>query len=148
MLAQTLRQSQPTLKTARNLYANAMLKPESEAWLAQNYRNFLLSYDYTAVMAMPKMEQIQAPSVWFENLVSIAKKTPNGLQKTIFETQSTDWHTKKSIPSGIMAEQFSLLLESGATHIGYYPDDFIHNKPEIEQIRPYLSAREFPYLPK
>lgn len=147
-LAQTLRQSQPTLKTARNLYANAMLKPESEAWLAQNYRNFLLSYDYTAVMAMPKMEQIQAPSAWFENLVFIAKKTPYGLQKTIFEIQSTDWQTKKSIPSAIMAEQFALLLESGASHIGYYPDDFIHNQPEIEQIRPYLSAREFPYLPK
>ena len=147
-LANIVKLYQPELKTARNLYANAMLKPESEQWLAQNYTDFLSHYDYTVVMAMPKMEKVADANQWLVALVNKAKQTPNGLKKTIFELQAFDWAGKKSLSDETLSAQFALLLKNDATHIGYYPDNFIHNQPSLEQIRPYMSARSFPYLPK
>lgn len=147
-LAQVVKHYQPDLKTARNLYANALLNPQSEAWLAQNYADFLSHYDYTVVMAMPRMEKVANANTWLTDLVKQAKRTPNGLNKTIFELQSFDWISKQPIQDKVLTEQFSLLLRNDAQHIGYYTDDFIHNQPHLENIRPYMSAREFPYLPK
>ncbi|MDA4189243.1 poly-beta-1,6-N-acetyl-D-glucosamine N-deacetylase, partial [Escherichia coli] len=42
----------PHVKTARNIFALPVTQPESEAWFAQNYADFLKSYDWTAIMAM------------------------------------------------------------------------------------------------
>ncbi|NWE37244.1 poly-beta-1,6-N-acetyl-D-glucosamine N-deacetylase PgaB, partial [Pseudomonas gingeri] len=46
----------PQVQTARNISAEPMLNPGSEAWFAQNLDDFLTSYDWTAPMAMPLME--------------------------------------------------------------------------------------------
>ncbi len=145
-LAKELKRYIPQLKTARNLYAPALLKPESERWLSQNYANFLTHYDYTAVMAMPFMENAENPNSWLKSLVEKAKNM-KGLQKTVFELQSSNWKTKQPIDTQILKQQLQVLLEAGATHVGYYPDDFLKNQPEMEVIRPYISSRNFPYLP-
>ena len=146
-LAKELKRYQPQLKTARNLYAPALLNPESERWLSQNYPNFLANYDYTAVMAMPFMENAKSPIAWLKSLVYKAKGAKNGLQKTIFELQATNWKTKKPIDTKVLTQQLKALNEAGAIHVGYYPDDFFKNQPEMEAIRPYISSRNFPYLP-
>ncbi|MCV5467178.1 poly-beta-1,6-N-acetyl-D-glucosamine N-deacetylase, partial [Escherichia coli] len=36
----------PQIKTARNIFALPVMQPESEAWFAQNYADFLQSYDW------------------------------------------------------------------------------------------------------
>jgi biofilm PGA synthesis lipoprotein PgaB len=146
-LAKELKRYQPELKTARNLYASALLNTDSERWLSQNYQNFLTSYDYTAVMAMPLMENVGNPTAWLKTLVSKAKVTKYGLQRTVFELQATDWKTKRAIDTSILRQQMQTLIEAGAIHVGYYPDDFLKNQPEMEIIRPYISSRNFPYLP-
>ena len=146
-LAKELKRYQAQLKTARNLYAPALLNPESERWLSQNYPNFLANYDYTAVMAMPFMENAKSPIAWLKSLVYKAKGAKSGLQKTIFELQATNWKTKKPIDTKVLIEQLKALNEAGAIHVGYYPDDFFKNQPEMEAIRPYISSRNFPYLP-
>jgi poly-beta-1,6-N-acetyl-D-glucosamine N-deacetylase len=147
-LASELKRYQPELKTARNLYAPAMLNPESERWLSQNYQNFLASYDYTAVMAMPLMENAQNSNTWLKSLVAKAKATPNGLQRTVFELQAKDWKLKRAVDAKVLKQHMQTLTKAGARHVGYYPDDFINNSPDIETIRPYISSRNFPYLPK
>jgi poly-beta-1,6-N-acetyl-D-glucosamine N-deacetylase len=147
-LAKELKRYQPELKTARNMYASALINPESERWLSQNYQNFLANYDYTAVMAMPYMENAKNSDVWLRTLVEKAKMTKNGLQKTVFELQARDWKTKRAIDTKVLKQQMQILNNSGARHVGYYPDDFLNNQPEMEAIRPYISARNFPYLPK
>jgi biofilm PGA synthesis lipoprotein PgaB len=146
-LAKELKRYIPQLKTARNLYASALHKPESERWLSQNYANFLANYDYTAVMAMPFMENAENPNVWLKSLVEKAKATTNGLRKTVFELQATNWKSKQAIDTQVLKQQMQALGAAGAIHIGYYPDDFLKNQPEMEVIRPYISARNFPYLP-
>lgn len=147
-LAQLLKRYQPELKTARNLYAPAMLNAQSERWLSQNYQDFLSAYDYTAVMAMPLMENAENPKAFLTALVNTAKATKNGLAKTVFELQARDWRTKKALPANDLIAHMHTLLKAGAWHVGYYPDDFLNNQPEIEAIRPYISSRVFPYLQK
>ena len=146
-LAKELKRYQPQLKTARNLYAPALLNSESERWLSQNYPNFLANYDYTAVMAMPFMENAENPDAWLKELVEKAKATKSGLKKTVFELQATNWKTKKPIDTQDLTHQLQILSGAGAVHVGYYPDDFLKNQPEMEAIRPYISSRNFPYLP-
>jgi len=147
-LASELKRYQPELKTARNLYASAMLNPESERWLGQNYQNFLKHYDYTAVMAMPSMENAKDSDAWLKSLVAKAKATNNGTKKTVFELQARDWKLKRNIDTKVLSHQIQVLTKAGAIHVGYYPDDFIQNSPDMETIRPYISSRNFPYLPR
>jgi poly-beta-1,6-N-acetyl-D-glucosamine N-deacetylase len=147
-LADTVRVYQPSLKTARNLYASTVTSPNSERWLAQNYVDALSHYDYTVIMAMPKLEKITNPMQWLTLLVNKARASPEGIKKTIFEIQTVDWASKRPIPDTILTNEFELLINAGAENIGYYSDDFIRNQPDIESIRPYLSIRSFPYLPK
>jgi biofilm PGA synthesis lipoprotein PgaB len=33
----------------------------------------------------------------------------------------------------------------GALHLGYYPDDFPADHPELERIRPGISSATYPY---
>jgi biofilm PGA synthesis lipoprotein PgaB len=147
-LASELKRYQPDLKTARNLYAPVMLNPDSEGWLGQNYQNFLAHYDYTAVMAMPSMENAKNSDAWLKSLVAKAKQTNNGIKKTVFELQARDWKLKRNIDAKVLSHQIQVLTNAGAKHVGYYPDDFIQNSPDMETFRPYISSRNFPYLPR
>lgn len=99
-------------------------------------------------MAMPFMENVANPDTWLKSLVNQAKLTPNGLQKTVFELQATDWKLQRAIKTEMLIQEMKVLIEAGAIHIGYYPDNFLQDQPEIEVIRPYISSRNFPYLPK
>jgi poly-beta-1,6-N-acetyl-D-glucosamine N-deacetylase len=146
-LANILRNYQPGIKTARNIYASAVLNPDSERWLGQNYENFLATYDYTAVMAMPYMENAVNVNAWLETLVAKVSKSQTGLQKTVFELQAKDWNTNRNLDSNIIKQEFQVLNNAGARHVGYYPDDFLNNHPDMNTIRPYISSRDFPYLP-
>lgn len=49
-------------------------------WFAQNLNDFLNTYDWTAPMAMPFMEQIPAndANAWLDRLVNAVAQTPRG----------------------------------------------------------------------
>lgn len=138
-LAQVLRAWHPRLYTARNLYARPMLDPSSELWYAQNYLLFLQAYDYTAVMAMPEMEQAPDPLTWLSRLMQRAADTPQGLDKTLFELQTRDWRSSKAVPDAELLRQFSVLHRLGARSVGYYPDDFLNDQPGLDSAREMMS---------
>jgi biofilm PGA synthesis lipoprotein PgaB len=62
--------------------------------------------------------------------------------------QAIDWKLKQPIQDAVLKQQMQVLTKAGARHVGYYPDDFLKNQPEMEAVRPYVSARNFPYLAK
>ncbi|MEN5045270.1 poly-beta-1,6-N-acetyl-D-glucosamine N-deacetylase PgaB [Pseudomonas koreensis] len=135
----------PQVLTARNLFAEPVLNPESEAWFAQNLDDFLVTYDWTAPMAMPLMEkQTQAQSgPWLEQLVAKIKQRPGALDRTVFELQARDW-TKKDqadIDGAQLADWMGRLKRQGATSFGYYPDNFLDNLPDLKTVRPALSNK-------
>ena len=59
----------PKLTTVRNLFARPVLEPASEAWFAQRLDAFNPAYDYTALMAMPRLEGVGDSQAWLQALV-------------------------------------------------------------------------------
>ncbi|MDH4230320.1 MAG: poly-beta-1,6-N-acetyl-D-glucosamine N-deacetylase PgaB [Nitrospirota bacterium] len=146
-LTQRARVWRGSLATARNLYAPVALDAGSEAWFAQSLPLFLNHYDYTAVMAMPYMEQADHPERWLRKVVAAVAAHPGGLEKTVFELQSVDWRNGQPIPATTLARQLALLAAGGARHMGYYPDDFPRGLPQAGPLQPLLSTRSQPEAP-
>jgi len=143
-LAEQVRDYRGTIKTARNLYARAVMEPESQAWFAQSLPDFLAAYDYTAVMAMPLMEGAAKPDSWLDTLVRKVSAEPGALKKTVFELQSMDWNTRERVPTQTLAGQMNRLQRQGAVNFGYYPDDFLADHPGLAGIKPAISLQSFP----
>jgi poly-beta-1,6-N-acetyl-D-glucosamine N-deacetylase len=143
-LAGVLRKHIPDLETARNIYASLVLNPESQVWFAQDLSNMLANYDYTAVMAMPYMEKASNPAQWLKTLAAKALENPRAAQRAVFELQSKDWRTNKTIDSTQLAEQVMILRRAGIRHIGYYPDNFVDDQPNIKVLKPAFSLTTFP----
>lgn len=146
-LAGRVRTYRGDLKTARNLYARALLQPESEAWLAQSFPSFLSHYDYTAIMAMPYMEEAKRPIRWLKKLVARVAAHPGAMEQTVFELQSVDWRTGTPVPAQELDRQMRTLLKHGVTHFGYYPDDFTHGQPDLATVRAAVSLHMNPNEP-
>lgn len=146
-LAGRVRAYHPELKTARNLYARVVQEPQSEAWYAQSLQDFVASYDFVALMAMPYMEDSDSPMAWLERLLERVAATPQALDKTIFELQSRDWRDGRDIPTAVLVEQMETLLHQGAQHIGYYPEDFIRGHPLLPAFQRGISLNDYPIPP-
>jgi biofilm PGA synthesis lipoprotein PgaB len=145
-LAERVRIWRPAVRTARNLYARPVLEPESESWFAQSLPLFLEAYDFTALMAMPYMEQAADPERWLRELVAAVGRQPNGLRKTVFELQSVDWRRNQaSVDTAELVAQMRLLQRLGALNFGYYPDNFPADRPQRDRLHTGLSLATYPY---
>jgi poly-beta-1,6-N-acetyl-D-glucosamine N-deacetylase len=143
-LAGVLRKHIPDLETARNIYAPLVLDPQAQVWFAQDLDNMLNNYDYTAVMAMPYMEKASHPEQWLKTLAAKVLEHPRAAQRAVFELQSKDWRTNKTIDSTKLAEHVMILRRAGVRHIGYYPDNFVEDQPNIKLLKPAFSLTTFP----
>ncbi|NGM87961.1 poly-beta-1,6-N-acetyl-D-glucosamine N-deacetylase PgaB [Parapusillimonas sp. SGNA-6] len=143
----------PATRTARNIYAEPILNPVSEAWFAQNLDDFLKAYTWTAPMAMPLMEGVpeDEADAWLQRLVREVGKRPGALNKTVFEIQGRDWRPSPGqedsghVNSKLMAHWLKEIQLAGARSFGYYPDDFTQDQPELEIIRPAISSAWYPF---
>jgi biofilm PGA synthesis lipoprotein PgaB len=136
----------PKLVTVRNLFAQPVLEPESERWFAQRLDAFNRAYDYTALMAMPQLENASDPQAWMQRLVANVAAQPDGLRKTIFELQTVDWRNRQPIAPERQREQARRLIAAGVRHLAYYPDDPAKALPPLPAARETASARAFPYI--
>ena len=139
----------PQIESARNIYAQPVLNSESEQWTAQNLAQFIESYRWTVPMAMPEMENIPAAeqNQWLKQVVARIKQIPGGLDKTIIELQSIDWRhpdTVQSTNDRHLVQWIEALQVLGVRNYGYYPDNFLINKPALSTIRPYISSAWYP----
>ncbi len=75
-LAAAVRDEEPALKTARNMYARVVLNPKAEVWYSQALENSLANYDFTAIMAMPLMENVADPAAFYKSLVERVEVHP------------------------------------------------------------------------
>lgn len=143
-LTDVLKVHLPQIKTARNIYAQPILNPESERWFAQDLLTFAQAYDYVAIMAMPFMEKAEDPKEWLLNLTDILDEATEQYpirDKLVFELQAKDWNSKTPIKEDILRQQMEFLQQKGFINFGYYPDDFINNQPALERIKPALSIQ-------
>ncbi|SMF22527.1 biofilm PGA synthesis lipoprotein PgaB [Pseudogulbenkiania subflava DSM 22618] len=140
-LADVVRQEQPGLKTARNLYATVALNPRSEVWYSQSLDNSLANYDFTAIMAMPYMENAADPMAFLHEIVDKVKEHPDAMDKVVFELQAIDWRSNKPVPSQEMADTIRTLYGWGARHVGYYPDNLHRDHPDPAVLKPVLDSK-------
>jgi poly-beta-1,6-N-acetyl-D-glucosamine N-deacetylase len=141
------------LHTARSMYARPVLDGHSEEWFAQDLDRFLATYDYTAIMAMPALENVPArdSEAWLRRLVATVATRPQGLKRTIFELQAVDWRrpvagNDSRIPDATLVRQMRLFLRLGALNFGYYPDNFVAGAPDQRTLHPAFSLQSYPYL--
>ena len=146
-LAQEMRYYQPFLLTARNLYAQVALSAYSENWYSQSLEESINRYDFTAIMAMPYMEQAKDPDQFYKDLVARVKKYPNGMKKTVFELQAVNWRNNEKIPTQEMVDTIHSLYQQGALHVGYYPDDPIQDHPDTTEMRKVFDSKSQRMIP-
>jgi biofilm PGA synthesis lipoprotein PgaB len=142
MLADKVRQYQPNLKTARNLFASALLDEQSIHYLAQDFDQYLGTYDYVALMAMPGLEAAEDERRFYEQLVEAVRDRAGGFEHTIFELQTVDWRQSAPIDSQRLRQTMRWLQSLGVRHLGYYPDDFIGDHPSFGDLRYGISLAE------
>lgn len=141
-LANKVREEQPDLKTARNLYAQVALHDNAEEWYGQNLAKSIERYDYTAIMTMPYMEQADDPIKFYDEIVKRVKEQTCGLNRTVIELQTVNWKKEnRAIPSEELNNTIAHLYDLGVEHIAYYPDDLYHNNPDTDMINEAFSRK-------
>ena len=141
-VAQVVRDQQPGLATARNLYAQVVLNPRAEEWYAQSLASSLAHYDYTAVMAMPYMEQADDPGAFYRAIVDRIAATPGAMAKTVVELQTVDWRRQDApLPPDEVPDTIRALYARGVQNVAYYPDNLYRNNPDPALMRPVLDSK-------
>jgi poly-beta-1,6-N-acetyl-D-glucosamine N-deacetylase len=141
-MAEIVRDQQPSLRTARNLYARVALSPKAEVWYSQALENSLRNYDFTAIMAMPYMEQAPDAKAFYAELVTKVLARPGAIDKVVFELQTVDWNKNNTpLPTQEIVDTIKQLYELGVVHVAYYPDLLFQNHPSPAQIRAVLALK-------
>ncbi|HEY5666553.1 MAG TPA: poly-beta-1,6-N-acetyl-D-glucosamine N-deacetylase PgaB [Gammaproteobacteria bacterium] len=143
-LTATVRRFRPHVKTARNLFATALLAPHPELRLGQNFDAFTEAYDHVAVMAMPRFENFPNHRAFYEQLAAEALGASRNSDKVIFELQTVDWRTRDRIDATEIRDTMRHLQTLGVRNLAYYPDDFITGHPDLQSLREGMSVAVFP----
>ena len=143
-LADTVRIYRPEIRTARNLFATALLEPDPERRLAQNFERFLDAYDFVALMAMPRFESYPDHREFYESLARQVTATEDHRTRTIFELQTVDWPAGTPIDSREIRDTMRDLQSLGIRNLAYYPEDFVQDHPDLEALRQGMSIAVFP----
>jgi biofilm PGA synthesis lipoprotein PgaB len=141
-LADIVRDLQPALKVARNLYARVVLNPKAEVWYSQALENSLVRYDFTAIMAMPYMEKAPEPDAFYRELVDVVSSRPGAMKRVVFELQAVDWREgNRPISSPHLADTIRALYALGVQHVGYYPDEPQDDHPDAAVMRTVFDSK-------
>jgi biofilm PGA synthesis lipoprotein PgaB len=140
-LADVVREQEPALKVARNLYARVALQPRAESWYSQSLDNSVARYDFTAIMAMPYMERETDQASFFRDLVAAVERR-GAMKRVVFELQTVDWRDgNRLIPTEELTATIRSLYAQGVQHVGYYPDVLFRDHPDFRVLRPAIDAR-------
>lgn len=141
-VSSTVRRYKPSLITARNLYAQVAINPRAEAWYAQALENSLANYSFTAIMAMPYMEQASDPIAFQKRILSGIERFPSARNRIVFELQTVDWrNNQRPIPVDEIATTIGMLYDAGVIHIAYYPDMLFESHPDAAKMRQVFSRQ-------
>lgn len=106
-LVEDVRQYEPFLLTARNLYAQVALKPYAENWYSQSLEESLRRYDFTAIMAMPYMEQVDNADQFYKDMIDRVKNIQTALRKQFLSYRQQTGATTKRYRQQKWQQQFT-----------------------------------------
>ena len=140
-LAERVRQDRPGIPIARNLFARVVLSPKAEVWYSQSLENSLRNYDFTAIMAMPYMEQAPDAEAFYRQLVDQVKARPGAMGRVVFELQTVDWsqHNRR-LPTAEIVATVQRLYALGVRNVAYYPDMLFDYHPDPGSMRAVFAT--------
>jgi biofilm PGA synthesis lipoprotein PgaB len=127
--------------TVRSLPANAVLRADASMRLAQDIDAFAAQYDFINLMAYADADGGPPSTLWLESLARAVAAHPGALPKTIFALQTLDGRTQAPIASTALREQMQRLRMAGVKHLGYRPDQFMVNQPDLAVLRDVMSMQ-------
>lgn len=127
--------------TVRTLRADAVLQPDAVARLAQDLDAFAAAYDFVKLPASEDAGGAPPSAAWLEGLARAVAAHPLALPKTIFSLQALDGRTGTPIASGTLRAQMQRLRAAGVKHLGYSPDQFMANQPDLAVLRDVMSMQ-------
>ena len=85
--------------------------------LAQSLPAFVKHYDYTAIMAMPYMENEAAidslqAAEWLKGLVTTVQNSGLPSEKIVFELQTVNWRSERPLPAGEITNWLHILRQT------------------------------------
>ncbi len=138
----------PGLQISRNLFASAVLDERGISYLAQDFDAYLASYDYVTIMAMPLLEDAANEQRFYAALVAAVAKRPGAFERTVFQLQTVDWRQGNEPLSSVdLRKQMRDLQGQGVRNLAYYPDDFLQNHPDVNDLMQGISLADQPVQP-
>ena len=101
----------------------------SEVWFAQRLDALIGDYDFTALMAMPGWKGTGTRKVAASAGGCVATH-PKGLERTVFELQTVDWRTQKSVSDGDRTTE-ARRCRTRCAPSRHYPDDVLRASPAL-----------------
>jgi biofilm PGA synthesis lipoprotein PgaB len=146
-LRDTVATYRPEIKTSRNLFASALLDEYGTIYLAQDYDEFLASYDYVTIMAMPLLEGATSEQNFYAQLIKEVYKRPGAIRHTVFQLQTVDWRDGfEPLASDKIGDQMRSLQSQGVMNLAYYPDDFLKDHPTATELLRGMSLTSHPVV--
>jgi biofilm PGA synthesis lipoprotein PgaB len=135
----------PVLRTSRNIFASALLESDGTIYLAQDFDEYLATYDYVTIMAMPLLEGVPSERQFYNSLVKEVKKRPDALYRTVFQLQTVDWRDGSDpLSSAKLRKRMRKLQSQGVRNLAYYPDDFLKDHPSLDELVRGISLTDHP----
>jgi len=147
-LAALVATKRPSLQISRNVFASAVLDKRGITYLAQDFDSCLANYDYVTIMAMPLLEDVANEQRFYEQLVAAVAERPGAFQRTVFQLQTVDWRQgNEPLSSVALRDEMRSLQGQGVRNLAYYPDDFLQNHPDVNDLMQGISLADQPVQP-
>ncbi len=135
------------IATLRSIDAAAVLQPAMAVRFAQDPSLFLRSYDHVAVSTAPLPGSAAHGRAWLNTLVTAVGRHPDGLRRTVFELPTVDSRRgNRPVDDATLRQEMRMMLSLGASHYGYFPDDFLNNRPDASRLHGALSVMTYPFV--
>ncbi|MGB5740113.1 MAG: poly-beta-1,6-N-acetyl-D-glucosamine N-deacetylase PgaB [Woeseia sp.] len=136
------RQFQPNLKSARSIFSSAVLDESGIEYLAQDLDAFIGAYDFAVLLAMPAMGDAQNQEHFYRELIAAVARREAGLDRTLFDLLTYERERSTPIPDAQLSSTMRWLQSLGVRNLGYYPNDFISGRADLNQIRLGISLAD------
>ena len=134
VLMEVVREYRPNAVFSRVLYAPALHSPEaSEEWLAQRFESAARNYDRVIVLTDPEAENVKNEAEWLGVLTSAAGAR-GAMEKTVFMFSAYNHFSNRWLSERIITRRIETMIENGARHIAYSPDDYRADRPDWKPI--------------
>ncbi|KVN50066.1 poly-beta-1,6-N-acetyl-D-glucosamine N-deacetylase PgaB [Burkholderia ubonensis] len=127
--------------TVRVLPAHAVLDADAERNFSQSLAAFVTNYDFVSLSVSDAGMSEPIGGRLLDKLAKIVATRPGAVSKTVFELPAIDSQLRRPVEARDLRAQMKQLTAAGIVHLGYGPDDFLTNRPDLSVLRDVMSVQ-------